>query len=281
MLECTVASRTLLRILAVLAVAVPLAAGGPVAASADSTPGIAIDPPHGWIDPTKPNDQGRFVATTQTVIFPTSIDDYVIHSQAPKFMSPGGVVRCGIDERTSTTMTWTCEGLGSLPAPGDYLLLSTLRGEAPLPPYDVEMPITVCPLTGCSPIFDYAFAADPVVACQGAATTLTSAYDFNLPWNATAASVGTVPGAQLELLSGVPADGSALELEATFANTGTIGIPITVTDEFGGEHDASLPVTVGDCALPATGPSDWAPAGILAVLLLGAGAVLLRRRARG
>ncbi|MDO7882617.1 hypothetical protein [Antiquaquibacter soli] len=269
-----------------LGIAAPASAAAP---PTDPPAGWYTSPAHIWVDPTV----GLEFDVEFFFTIPTSF--WVLHAQAPVLFDRNvghSVTHCQV-AKTATGATFTCDTLGDAPAaPGDYSATIAVRSEGG-DNYSLTAPITVCPLTGCSPEFDVELVSgdateEPAAweTCAGAdLTELGSvAYAFNVPWNADAVelsgvvgSAGDAPDAEVVPIGGAAA-GDGFSLEGTIATPGEYTVTATITDEFGGEHTAELPLTVADCASPqlaATGSTTDRLDGMLALAVGFAGAGIL------
>jgi MYXO-CTERM domain-containing protein len=274
----------LTRILVAIALAIGVAGVATSPASADEPPeGTYLDPPHVWVDPTIliDDDQIGFVVDAH---FPLPETYWVVHASAPALTE--SVTHCSID-KTDFGASLECRGIGA-GVPGDKPMFFDIKSEGG-DNWKIEFTVTVCPLTGCDAYFELALDPTAVEVCPGAdlASVGPIAYEFNVPWNASNVAFGPIPsaaGGTWEIHSELPADGAAFTLTGSLDNPGTYTLPVTVTDEFGNPHDAELPITVltpGECGMLAATGADPAPtaAAALALLLLGALALVARRRA--
>jgi LPXTG-motif cell wall-anchored protein len=262
-----------------------------IPAQADS-PEVSHSPQHVWVDPTAPNADGNYEwsvtifmppITSQAVTNPNAIPftNGVVHCQAPA-AEDGGVL--------------SCEGTGD-PVPGEYTIeidLISVGSQS----YSWEIPLTVCPLTGCSDLFSLTISPDPMVIWANPSITEQTygRYDFNIDWNADEVKLdelrdaqGSIAPGMYDPVSEIPRNGSQFGYRGSFTQPGYYFGTVTMIDEFGGEHDA--PYTVRVCtpetcadllALPDTGVDTLAllAAGTFAGLTLAAGSFMLIVRRR-
>lgn len=245
--------------------------------------GFTID--HAWVDPTIVDSSGDswFSATFDFPPIPDGVHS-VVHASAPSGLAT--LVHCQIARPANGTTTVTCVFRGTR-IPGDTTLLVSVRSEEGHN-YSGALPVTMCPLSGCSPLFEVAATtAAAVETCPGEVFSVDGSFDFNVPWNASGASLGvSAPGGLSFSATGVR-DGSSFRLMGSFSEPGAQTIPIIVTDEFGVDHQTSVLVTVASpnpaqCgSLAATGVSSNNAAMIaLAALVLGVAGALGLQQAR-
>ncbi len=262
-------------------------------ALAATSPEVSSTPSHIWVDPTMRNANNKYEwsaalhmppITSYAVMNPNLVQftTGAIHCQAPT-AEDGGVI--------------SCEGAGDA-IPGAYnvhIELVSVGDQS----YTWDIPLTVCPLTGCSDLFSLTVSPTPIVvwANPNIYDQTYGQYDFNVDWNATEvrmednlldAQGNPAPGIH-DPVSEIPGNGSQFGYRGTFTQPGYYYSTITMIDEFGGEHEA--PFTVRVCTpelcrdlleLPSTGLKfeSVATAGAIAVLALGAGCVVLVVRRR-
>lgn len=183
------------------------------------------------------------------------------------------------------------------PAPEAHQLVANLKGDRAAV-YDAYLAIEVCPSTGCSPLFALAATpAEPITVCAGESFGRALAYDFNLDWNASGATLGDEAPIGVSFDAGSVRDGGTFSIAGGLSEPGEYGIPIIVTDEFGGEHTTSVSVTAAGAAseaCAAVSNDDPAPEladtgadaassvrlATVALMLALAGALAVRRAAR-
>ncbi len=246
----------------------------PQAAAVVDGVGFTVD--HAWIDPRVLNTNGR-PSVSVTMVFP-AIDPSVhtvAHGSAPSGLAQ--ISHCSITRPEEGTTTITCDFLGDI-RPGESTITARIRSEAGHD-YQATVPVTMCLLTGCSPLFEVAAVQEAAIsACPSAAFTVEGVFDFNVAWNATAAAVGAGAPAGLSLTADGLRDGSSFRLAGVIDQPGEVSIPIVVTDEFGSTHETRVLVTVLSPGTPpcpslaATGASVISPAvglGAIAMLLAG------------
>lgn len=247
-----------------------------------STAAVAADPPEGsyvsparaWVDPTQPDIDGDHVVTVE-YHFPLPTTHWVSHSRAPRYTD--GVTHC-IGTKMDFGIRMTCSATGD-PVPGDYTIPLDIRSEGG-DDFGFVANFTVCPETGCSDLFTLALEPEASAVCAG--TDLAElgdiAYRFNVLWNASDARFGALPG--VTVTSDFPTDGSTFALAGSLATPGDYELPLTVTDEFGGDHDSTLPITTlaaGEAGCPglaATGLQSHETIGWM-LALLATGTVLV------
>lgn len=259
------------------------------------TNGASHSPVHVWVDPTHPDVNGDF-AWSVTIHMPPLTGRAIIHSQAPAFVD--GQVHCQTPDTVDGGVL-SCVGSGN-PIPGEYSVAIELKQEG-APGYTWDVPVTVCPLTGCSDLFTLTVSPDPVVIWANPTITdqTFGFYNFNVDWNAREVQIQNLLDAQGNEAPGLhdpvsefPGNGSKFGYRGTFTQPGTYFTTVTIVDEFGGEHPANVTVRVctpETCAdlltLPDTGIDTVAfvAIGAFAVVAIVAGALVLvlRRRNNG
>lgn len=223
------------------------------------------DPPIIWIDPTDGLD-----FSVEYFVDPMPEGAWVVGATAPNLVKPDSghsVIQCTV-AKTPTGATLSCAVLGEFePKEGNAGVARVRFTVEGIEYVLMDVPIVICPPTGCASYFELALAESSMTVCAGEdlAAVEPNSYVFNVPWNAQLAQLGTIdgdPGADWEFLSAPPADGSVFEFRGWFSNPGEYTLPITVTDEFGTPHTAELELIVEDCG-PAASPTA-APAPRLA-----------------
>lgn len=263
----------------------------PSAAVADS-PGVSHSPQHVWVDPTVRNVDGDYDFSF-IVNMPEVTELAVMHATAPQFTT--GPVSCIAPEPIDGDES-SCVGEGDA-IPGEYTISLELRVVSGVL-HTWSVPLTVCPLTGCSDLFSLTISPDPMVIWANPTITEQTygQYDFNIDWNPLEVRIDELRDAQGNIAPGIydprseiPADGSQFNYHGTFTVPGYYYGTITMIDEFGGEHDAPYTVRVctpETCAdllkLPDTGVAAVAitAGAAFAVLAVGAGAFMLVVRRR-
>ena len=114
-----------------------------------------------------------------------------------------------------------------------------------------------------------------IETCPGEAFALEGAFDFNVAWNASGASLGDDAPAGLTLTATGVRDGSAFRLTGALTEPGAQSIPIVVTDEFGVDHETSVLVTVASPSPTTSGALASTGAVSGSALIAGLGALLL------
>ena len=165
--------------------------------------------------------------------------------------------------------------------------------------YTWEVPLTVCPLTGCSDLFSFTVSPNPIMIWAGdtVETHIGGTYDCNFLWNFgeikflddLVDAQGKVAPGLYDPLSEPASNGAQFGYRGYFTQPGYFSSTVNVSDEFGGEHSADFTVRV--CSpetcpelleLADTGVSTQARAvtsGVaLAVLALGTALVFMRHR---
>ena len=164
--------------------------------------------------------------------------------------------------------------------------------------YTWQVPLTVCPLTGCSDLFSLTISPDPVVvwANPNIYEQTSGTYTFNTDWNPLEVRIDDLVDAQGNPAPGIydvkserPGNGRKFVYAGTFTQPGYYYSTVTMSDEFGGEHEA--PFTVRVCTpelcrdlleLPSTGVDAGAVSVVggsaLATLAAGIWFVVARRR---
>lgn len=271
-------------------VAVPSAA---LAAAPPGPPpeGSTVTPAHAWVDPTHPNDNGR-VWFSVDFHFPFPDTHWVTHASAPRLTD--GVTHCNLTRDNALEIaTLQCQAVGTA-VPAELTTTVGVRSEGG-DNFAFTVPVTVCPLTGCSDLFELGLGVTSWEVCPGEDLSGQEPveYIFNVAWNPGEVRVGSLAsaGGDAAFVSEPPANGSLLIARGSLQNPGTYPVPVTITDEFGGEHTATLDITVKTAAacgqLAATGSALDRTAGIaagtLALIALGAVALVAagRRSARG
>lgn len=270
---------------------VGLGAVMPSAAVADS-PGVSHSPQHVWVDPTQRNIDGDYEFSF-IVHMPEVTEIAVMSGTAPQFTT--GLVDCQAPEPIDGDEL-SCVGQGNA-VPGEYTVGLELRVVSGVL-HTWSVPLTVCPLTGCSDLFSLTTSPNPIVIWANPTITEQTfgQYDFNIDWNPLEVRIDELRDAQGNVAPGIydprseiPADGSQFNYHGTFTVSGYYYGTITMIDEFGGEHDA--PYTVRVCtpetcadllALPDTGVDTLAllATGTFAGLTLAAGSFMLIVRRR-
>ena len=276
------------------AVSLALVSGGTATAAAadpitgDDPAGTYSSPAHVWVDPT--------VAMSYSVDFhfPIPESHWVSHGSAVPIVT-GGVSHCSITREDFGT-TLSCITAGGTPNPGEFIVTVGVRSEAG-DDFTMHAPLTVCPITGCSDLFDVTLSSDAWEVCPGEELSNLGPveYLFNVAWNATNVEftpISAAAGGTWDVTTESPTGGATFALEGALENPGEYALGVTVIDEFDGEHEASLPITVleekpGQCGVPAaatlaaTGTDLTAPlVGMLALLASGTLALLVARRRR-
>lgn len=198
-----------------------------------------------------------------------------------------GVTHCQL-QKPDYGLAFQCEAMGTA-IPGDYQQTISVRSEDG-DNYSFVVDLTVCPLTGCSALFSLALDSAGWSVCPGDELSELGdvAFDYNVPWNASAIAFSPIAGAAGDWVvrGGGMADGDTFSIDGTIPSPGDFSLDVFITDEFGAEHEASLPIhvkSVAECAPPAlaaTGRDSGATASAAAVLLaLGTLLVLARLRA--
>lgn len=241
--------------------------------------GSFVTPAHVWVDPTHTNDDGRlwFVADFH---FPFPDTYWVSHGTAPRLSD--GVTHCSLTKNEAGQyLRFSCDATGTA-APGDVPASVSIRSEGG-DNFGWTIPITVCPLDGCSPLFSLELTNASWEVCPGDDLSALdpAQYVFNVDWNPDEVSVDTAglaaAGGNPAFFSGPPADGSELSATGSLQVPGAYVVPVTITDEFGGEHTADLDITVKSAAacgqLAATGSAldqmAGTALGMLAVIAAG------------
>ncbi len=262
-------------------------------ATAASSPEVSSSPTHIWVDPTVRNANNKY-EWSAVIHMPPITSHAVIHSTVVPFAT--GVMHCQAPAATDGGVL-SCEGEGDA-IPGEYTVTMELRSEGDQN-YFWEIPLTVCPLTGCSDLFSLTVSPTPIVVWANPTITEQTygQYDFNVDWNATEVRMqdnlldaqGNPAQGIYDLKSEIPGNGSRFGYYGTFTQPGYYYSTVTMIDEFGGEHEAPFTVRVctpETCAdllkLPDTGVAATAntAGGAFAVLAVGAGAFMLVVRRR-
>ena len=282
-----------LRALGVSLLALAALVAAPTAALAAAPPGpppegSTVTPAHVWVDPTHPNGDGK-VWFFVTITFPVPDTHWVTHAMAPVLTD--GSTHCQTT-KTATGVTFACTSDGTA-IPAELTATINVRSEGG-DNFGWVIPVTVCPLTGCGDLFELTLSETAWEVCPGEdlATLDPVVYEFNVPWNAAEVRVGSLAaaGGDPAFFSGPPAAGSELTAAGSLQNPGSYEFPVTLVDEFGNDHTATIDVTVKTAAacgqLAATGSAIEGTAGLaLGMLgLIGAGAIAIavagRRAAR-
>jgi hypothetical protein len=278
---------------ALIAAALTLAVAPAAQAAAPPGPppeGSYLSPAHTWVDPTNLNDddemwfQSRFYFT-----FPEDGVQWVVSSSAPAFTT--GTVHCSlVKDAPGQFVLVSCTGAGD-PVVGDITMTVRMRSEAG-DNFAWTIPITVCPLTGCSPLFSLELANASWEVCPGEDLESLDPveYVFNTDWNPDEVRIDTAAlaaaGGDPTFVSGPPANGSLLGARGSLQVSGDYVVPVTITDGFGGEHTADLDITVKSAAacgqLAATGSAldqmAGTALGMLAVIAAGSLALVAASR---
>ncbi len=202
--------------------------------------GFTID--RAWIDPTVVNGSGRpfFSATMNFPPIDAGVHT-VAHGTAPSGLATAS--HCQIARPADGVTGVTCEFLGTV-TPGDSTVTIRVRSEGGHD-YSASVPVTMCPLTGCSPLFEVtAVQAESIEVCPDEQLAGSFVYDFNVAWNASGAALGEEAPEGLTLDAGSVRDGGAFSIAGVVSEPGEYSIPIVVTDEFGVEHSTSVAVTI-------------------------------------
>jgi LPXTG-motif cell wall-anchored protein len=294
MISRTAQKRVTALALVVSTVLASVAAGAVFAlpAQADS-PGVSHTPQHVWVDPTVRNVDGNYEWSLR-INMPEVTEPAVTRATAPEFAT--GSVHCTAPQPVDGGIL-SCVGIGDA-IPGDYTVVVELRVTAGIL-YTWEVPLTVCPLTGCSDLYSFTVSPDPIVIWAGDTreTHMGGTYNFNVPWNFEEITfLGDLLDAQGNIAPGLydplsePAtDGAQFGYRGYFTQPGYYSSTIVISDEFGGEHSADFTVRVCSpetCPEPLeladTGASTQTMAvtsGVaLAVLALGTAFVFMRHR---
>jgi len=286
----TIATRAAIVALSATLVGASVAVTAP--AQADS-PEVSHRPTHVWVDPTQRNVDGNY-EWSFSIHMPEITEAAVVSGSAPQFTT--GVVTCLAPDPVDGS-TLSCVGQGDA-IPGEYTVDVELRVLAGVL-YTWQVPLTVCPLTGCSDLFSFTVSPDPIVVWANPEIyeQTWGTYNLNIDWNPVEikmednildAQGNPVPGIH-DPISEPPANGAHFGYRGQFTKPGYYYSTVTLIDEFGGEHEA--PFTVRVCTpelcrdlleLPDTGPdvSAFAVAGGSALAMLAAGIwfVVARRR---
>lgn len=250
----------LVRALGVSLLALAALFAAPSAALAAAPPGpppegSTVTPAHVWVDPTHPNGDGE-VWFFVTITFPVPDTHWVTHAIAPRLTD--GSTHCQTT-KTATGVTFACTSAGTA-IPAEISSALSVRSEGG-DDFGWVIPITVCPLTGCSDLFELTLSETAWEVCPGEdlAALDPVVYEFNVPWNAAEVRVGSLAaaGGDPEFFSGPPAAGSEFTATGSLQNPGSYELPVTLVDEFGSDHTATIDVTVKTAAacgqLAATG----------------------------
>lgn len=261
-------------------------------AQADS-PGVSHTPQHVWVDPTERNVGGNYEFTF-SISMPDVTELAVMSATAPQFTT--GLVSC-VGPEPVNGGELSCVGQGDA-VPGEYTVGLELRMQSGTL-YTWEVPLTVCPFTGCSDLFSFTVSPNPFVIWAG--TTVENheggTYDFNVLWNfgeikfldaLLDAQGNPAPGLH-EPITEPAIDGAHFGYRGYFTQAGYYSSTVIVSDEFGTQHEADFTVRVctpESCAdlleLPDTGVDTLAliAAGTFAGLTLAAGGFMLIVRRR-
>jgi len=244
------------------------------------------------VDPTVRNVDNKYEWSV-TLRMPPITSHAVIHSNVVPFVT--GLVHCQAPAASDGGVL-TCTGAGDA-IPGEYSVVMELKSEGDQS-YYWDIPLTVCPLTGCSDLFSLTSSPTPIVvwANPNIYDQTYGQYDFNVDWNATEVKMednlvdaqgNPAPGIH-DPISEIPGNGSHFGYRGTFTQPGYYYSTVTMVDEFGGEHEA--PFTVRVCTpelcrelleLPNTGVNGFAHSGLagggLLMVVVGT-LVLIRRR---
>lgn len=286
-------ARVLLAFIVLLSVAAPGAAiAAPVdhtqPATAEAVTDLTFAVGTAWMDPTQGDSLGRpYFAVPFT--FPPYPEGLGVVADSKSTREFGFAAECEFTRFVPAAGEGelTCTLVDDL-EPAEHELMVYLKSDRSAN-YQARLFIELCPLTGCSPLFSVAAVQTAAIeVCPGDALALAATYDFNLPWNASGAALGTGAPAGVTLDAGAVRDGGAFSIAGSITEPGEQSIPIVVTDEFGGEHATAVTVTVRDAAtvacgmLAATGPSPLGPpAAVAALAVLLGGALALHRARRG
>ena len=285
----TIATRAAIVALSATLVGASVAVTAP--AQADS-PEVSHRPTHVWVDPTQRNVDGNY-EWSFSIHLPEITEAAVVSGSAPQFTT--GVVTCQAPDPVDGS-TLSCVGQGDA-IPGEYTVDVELRVLAGVL-YTWQVPLTVCPLTGCSDLFSLTITPDPIVvwANPNIYEQTYGTYTFNTDWNPSEVKIDDLVDAHgnpapgiFDPISEPPANGHKFGFRGTFTQPGYYYSTVTMVDEFGGEHPA--PITVRVCTpelcrdlleLPSTGVDAAAFIGAggsaLAVLAAGIWFVVARRR---
>ena len=243
---------------------------------------MAVSPAHVWADPTVGGSDGPVTFGFDIRFSAEPTLGWVATVSFPKLSD--GATSCPVTP-DKTGLRVLCTVTGTI-TPGDVVLVVEFKSEKPDPDASrvvsvggsLAIPLTVCPSTGCSALYDLAISPSEAVVCAGSdlAEATLARYEFGLPWNAVSAELGPVPGLapdSLVLAEATPADGAVVPLVGTVPVPGGYRLPISVTDEFGGVHESALELEVVDAA---TAPClELAETGGSAAQLVGAGLAAL------
>lgn len=216
---------------------------------------MTVSPAHVWADPAVggPGGPATFGVDIRFPVEPTLA--WVATVSLPKLSD--GVTSCPVaPDATGLRILCTITGTTT---PGDVVMVVEFKSAKPDPDAprvvsvggSLAIPLTVCPSTGCSALYDLALTPSEAVVCAGSdlAEAALARYEFGLPWNAVSAVLGAVPGlpaGSLALTGAAPVDGAVVPLAGTVAVPGSYRVPISVTDEFGGVHESALTLDVVD-----------------------------------
>jgi hypothetical protein len=260
----------------------PAAAPSPTPSPTGSPAPARFTVERAWADPTVLSPDGN-PTVSATMVFPPIDPAVFAVAQGNVPLGLSDSVHCTVSRPENGTSTIRCEFLGT-PRPGDSTLSIRVRSEAG-DDYSASIPVTMCPLTGCSPLFEVtATQTATIETCPDESFTLTGAFDFNLPWNAIGAALADDAPDGVTLTATGVRDGSAFAVGGALTEPGEQSIPIIVTDEFGVGHATTVDVTVSSpsptlcSSLAATGaaPVSATALGVAALALLAAGVIGLQ-----
>lgn len=223
-------------------------------APADGTPPqySYVTPAHAWIDPALSNDHHTFPVAFEYHFVPPE-GAWSVHSTTPDYTTKDP--HC-VPAKSDVGANVYCTG-GGEGYPGDYEVRLTVRPEG-AEDFDLIGHLTVCEPGRCSTSFDLAVEPAAATACPGNDLSQLGefSYQFNVPWNASDATFGDLPGVSVS--TEPPADGGTFRLAGSIAEPGEHTLDVTVTDEFGGVHLSELSITVpsaGESGCPGLAPT--------------------------
>jgi len=217
-----------------------------VPAMADS-PGASHSPEHVWVDPTVRNLDGNY-EWSFAIHFPEISGPAVTSASAPEFTT--GPVHCQAPEAIDGGVL-SCEGQGNA-IPGEYVVDVELMGLAGVL-HTWEVPLTVCPLTGCADVFSLTISPSTLIvwANPNIYDQTFGTYVFNTDWNPVEVAIddlvdanGSPPEGDAYPVTERPMNGSNFGYRGAFTSPGYYYSTVTMYDEFGNPHEADYTVRV-------------------------------------
>jgi hypothetical protein len=200
-----------------------------------------------WVDPTVRNLDGDY-EWSFAIHFPEISGPAVTSASAPEFTT--GPVHCQAPDALDGGVL-TCVGQGDA-IPGDYVVDVELMGLAGIL-HTWEVPLTVCPLTGCDDVFSLTISPSTLIvwANPNIYEQTLGTYVFNTDWNPDGVAIaelvdsdGNSPGGEASPISEQPKNGAKFGYRGAFTTPGYYYSTVTMYDEFGNPHEVDFTVRI-------------------------------------